>query len=240
MDPHPFYRDREKLTVEHDGEWTTQICERIPLNYPLLAGRAEVCMGHTRDGGIYAAVAASCGAGGESIEPTQRLFRSSDGGYTWSGRSVELPGEHAMTAFTILAGDVFLIAATAPSRGQVRFWRSTDRGSNWQAISEIPAEPFEQIARAILDRPPCARTIAPADPGRLAGLVLDDARKCGAKGVIAHVMKFCDPYLARLPAVRQALKEANVPLLVLEGDCSLRSLGQHRTRIEAFVEMVGG
>jgi benzoyl-CoA reductase/2-hydroxyglutaryl-CoA dehydratase subunit BcrC/BadD/HgdB len=53
------------------------------------------------------------------------------------------------------------------------------------------------------------------------------------------VMKFCDPYLARLPAVRAELKQAGLPLLVLEGDCTLRSLGQHRTRIEAFVEMLG-
>jgi benzoyl-CoA reductase/2-hydroxyglutaryl-CoA dehydratase subunit BcrC/BadD/HgdB len=39
--------------------------------------------------------------------------------------------------------------------------------------------------------------------------------------------------------VREALREAGLPLLVLEGDCSLRSLGQQRTRIEAFVEMLG-
>ncbi len=102
------------------------------------------------------------------------------------------------------------------------------------------SEPFAQLARALLDRPPCARTIAPSDPGMLAGLVLDDAQRCGAKGVIAHVMKFCDPYLARLPFVREALKEKGMPMLVLEGDCTLRSLGQHRTRIEAFAEMLGG
>ncbi len=55
-------------------------------------------------------------------------------------------------------------------------------------------------------------------------------------------MKFCDPYLIRLPGLRKALsaEEGNLPLLVLEGDCTLRSLGQHRTRIEAFVEMLGG
>jgi benzoyl-CoA reductase/2-hydroxyglutaryl-CoA dehydratase subunit BcrC/BadD/HgdB len=58
--------------------------------------------------------------------------------------------------------------------------------------------------------------------------------------VIIHLVKFCDPYLARLPAIRQALREADLPVLVLEGDCSLRSFGQHRTRIEAFVEMVEG
>jgi benzoyl-CoA reductase/2-hydroxyglutaryl-CoA dehydratase subunit BcrC/BadD/HgdB len=78
----------------------------------------------------------------------------------------------------------------------------------------------------------------PSRPGRLAELVVAAARASGARGVIGHVLKFCDPYLARLPAVREALREARLPLLVLEGDCSLRSLGQQRTRIEAFVEML--
>jgi len=55
-----------------------------------------------------------------------------------------------------------------------------------------------------------------------------------------HVVKFCDPYLMRLPGLRDALEATGLPLLVLEGDCTLRSLGQHRTRIEAFSEMLGG
>jgi benzoyl-CoA reductase/2-hydroxyglutaryl-CoA dehydratase subunit BcrC/BadD/HgdB len=42
----------------------------------------------------------------------------------------------------------------------------------------------------------------------------------------------------RLPALRDGFRDAEVPLLVLEGDCTLRSLGQQRTRIEAFVEML--
>ena len=41
-----------------------------------------------------------------------------------------------------------------------------------------------------------------------------------------------------MPDARRAFQQAGLPLLVLEGDCTLRSLGQHRTRIEAFVEML--
>jgi len=29
-----------------------------------------------------------------------------------------------------------------------------------------------------------------------------------------------------------------MPLLMLEGDCSLRTIGQQKTRIEAFIEML--
>lgn len=99
---------------------------------------------------------------------------------------------------------------------------------------------WTRLARATLARPPCARTFVAGSPGQLGAQVAAAALGVGARGVIAHVAKFCDPYLIRLPLVREALREAGLPLLVLEGDCSLRSLGQQRTRLEAFVEMLGG
>jgi benzoyl-CoA reductase/2-hydroxyglutaryl-CoA dehydratase subunit BcrC/BadD/HgdB len=98
---------------------------------------------------------------------------------------------------------------------------------------------LDHLARAMLYGSPCARTMTTGDPNRLASELTQKAKASGARGVIAHVMKFCDPYLARMPVIRRHLEQAGLPLLVLEGDCTLRSLGQHRTRIEAFVEMLG-
>ena len=77
------------------------------------------------------------------------------------------------------------------------------------------------------------------DPGSMTGDVLKRAKESGARGVIGHTVKFCDPYLIRMPDIRDALKDEGIPFLLLEGDCTLRSIGQHRTRIEAFVEMLG-
>ncbi len=109
-------------------------------------------------------------------------------------------------------------------------------------VVTVDASPGEDLltamARASLERLPCARTVDPGRPINLAERVRDAAQEQQAKGVIVHVMKFCDPYLGRIPALRENLKEAGLPLLVLEGDCSLQSLGQQRTRIEAFVEML--
>ena len=101
------------------------------------------------------------------------------------------------------------------------------------------ADDLHWLARALLTRPACARTMDPARPGHLARELASAARAAGARGVIGHVLKFCDPYLARLPAIREAMREAGLPLLILEGDCTLGSIGQQRTRIEAFVEMLG-
>jgi benzoyl-CoA reductase/2-hydroxyglutaryl-CoA dehydratase subunit BcrC/BadD/HgdB len=95
------------------------------------------------------------------------------------------------------------------------------------------------LARVLLTAgPACARTFRPEEPLHIAGRILKSAVKCKARGVIGHTLKFCDPYLARLPAIRETLREAAMPLLLLEGDCTLRSMGQQRTRIEAFVEML--
>ncbi|MFH1114817.1 MAG: 2-hydroxyacyl-CoA dehydratase family protein [Pseudomonadota bacterium] len=100
------------------------------------------------------------------------------------------------------------------------------------------APPYRELAAGILGRDRCARTLDASRPGAIAEEVAARAKECGARGVIAHTVKFCDPYFARLPLVRQVLGEAELPLLIIEGDCSIGSFGQQKTRIEAFVEML--
>jgi len=95
-----------------------------------------------------------------------------------------------------------------------------------------------QISRSLMTRSPCARTFDPAKPLKIAQDILARAQASGAKGVIGQTIKFCDPYLDRLPMVRETLHQAGIPLLLLEGDCTLRSIEQQRTRIEAFIEML--
>ncbi len=97
---------------------------------------------------------------------------------------------------------------------------------------------YGAMAAALLNKPPCARTFDPARPYRLADHILDRAGASNARGVIGYTMKFCDPYLARLPMIQERLQQAGMPLLLLEGDLSLGSIGQQRTRIEAFIEML--
>ena len=99
-------------------------------------------------------------------------------------------------------------------------------------------DPVLQISRGLMTRPPCARTFDPAQPLKMADDILRRAQASGARGAIGQTIKFCDPYLDRLPLVRETLRQAGIPLLLLEGDCSLGSIEQQRTRIEAFIEML--
>jgi benzoyl-CoA reductase/2-hydroxyglutaryl-CoA dehydratase subunit BcrC/BadD/HgdB len=95
-----------------------------------------------------------------------------------------------------------------------------------------------QLARGLLSRPRCARTVQSGQPGAISEEVAARAIESNARGVIAYTAKFCDPYIARIPGVREVLRKAGLPLLQIEGDCTMRSFGQQRTRIEAFTEML--
>jgi benzoyl-CoA reductase/2-hydroxyglutaryl-CoA dehydratase subunit BcrC/BadD/HgdB len=114
-------------------------------------------------------------------------------------------------------------------------------GSRMFQPIEIPEgeDLYLGLSRSILSRKPCARTFDPARPGQIAFDMIENAKACNAAGTICHTAKFCDPYLARLPFIREVFRKEGMPLLVLEGDCTMRSMGQHRTRIEAFIEMLG-
>jgi benzoyl-CoA reductase/2-hydroxyglutaryl-CoA dehydratase subunit BcrC/BadD/HgdB len=98
---------------------------------------------------------------------------------------------------------------------------------------------FLALAKGAYLRPPCARTFDTSSPMGLAQKVVARAKACKARGVIGYTLKFCDPYLARLPTISEVLQEASIPLLLIEGDCTRGSIGQQQTRVEAFVEMLG-
>jgi benzoyl-CoA reductase subunit C len=59
----------------------------------------------------------------------------------------------------------------------------------------------------------------------------------GVQGVIFARNKFCDPHEYDTPAIIKALGEKDIPSIVLECDI-VNPLGQFRTRVEAFLEMM--
>lgn len=58
-------------------------------------------------------------------------------------------------------------------------------------------------------------------------------------GIIYHVLKGCVIYDFELIRVEKIMKEKNIPVLRIETDYSPEDIEQLRTRIEAFVEMLG-
>jgi len=58
-------------------------------------------------------------------------------------------------------------------------------------------------------------------------------------GIVYHVLKGCVIYDFELIRVEKVMKERNIPVLRIETDYSPEDIEQLRTRIEAFVEMLG-
>ncbi|MDA8233766.1 MAG: 2-hydroxyacyl-CoA dehydratase family protein [Clostridia bacterium] len=70
--------------------------------------------------------------------------------------------------------------------------------------------------------------------------LLDLVRNSEARGLIFLHLKFCEPENYDYNDMREALNSAGIPNLRLETEVANPSLGQIRTRLEAFIEMIGG
>jgi len=98
------------------------------------------------------------------------------------------------------------------------------------------ADPWSRVVERYWAAPPCPTRSA--DTGQrlrhLAGL----QEQSGAKGVFLHVVKFCEPELFDVPAIRKFFAARGVPVLYLEGELESELSGQAVTRIEAFAEIL--
>jgi len=101
---------------------------------------------------------------------------------------------------------------------------------NWDTV--------EELMEAIVDRyfqVDCA--IFTPNPDRIEHIVeMVEAYK--ADGVIHYGLQFCQPYLMEAMPVEKALEAKNIPTLRIDTDYSMEDVGQLKTRVEAFVEMI--
>lgn len=59
-----------------------------------------------------------------------------------------------------------------------------------------------------------------------------------ADGVIFYIVRYCDTCELEGPDLREYLNEMRLPVLMIEDDYSTSTIGQLRTRIQAFLEMI--
>jgi len=90
-------------------------------------------------------------------------------------------------------------------------------------------EPFLALAKAYLEKPPCAR---------MKGIRRQLLQKAveEVRAVLAYIPKFCDHYLYELATLREICKGKGRPLLHLEGEYTLGVPEGIKTRIQAFLE----
>jgi benzoyl-CoA reductase/2-hydroxyglutaryl-CoA dehydratase subunit BcrC/BadD/HgdB len=104
-------------------------------------------------------------------------------------------------------------------------------------VAENAARPLEAIAAGYLHRGKCPRMAGRGE--RIRNLV-SLARESWCDGVVFHTLAFCDLHQMDLPALQEELRAANIPCLPLEREhLSGLDSGQLRTRVQAFVELLG-
>lgn len=73
---------------------------------------------------------------------------------------------------------------------------------------------------------------------KLIDLIIDTVRKYHLDGVIYHNLRLCQVYEIQIPVLRQILKENKIPFLSIKTDLGKEDIGQIKTRIEAYLEIL--
>jgi len=100
---------------------------------------------------------------------------------------------------------------------------------------ETDGDPIAALADRYLNRRPCPAKYHPDyEPGEHLLKLVSDSQ---ADGVVFILEKFCDPHAFDYAMVKEKLDAAAVPHLRLEIE-HVPALGQWRTRLQAFLEMI--
>jgi benzoyl-CoA reductase subunit C len=104
---------------------------------------------------------------------------------------------------------------------------------------EVNVSPMEAVARHY-------ETMIPCCPSRIdpkndwGSYLVNMVRRNNAQGVVNLMVKYCEPHNLWYPDVKKSLEKAGIPEFLLETDHEIMSLWQIKTRLQAFVEMIGG
>jgi benzoyl-CoA reductase/2-hydroxyglutaryl-CoA dehydratase subunit BcrC/BadD/HgdB len=96
----------------------------------------------------------------------------------------------------------------------------------------------DDLMEAVVDRyfkVDCA--IFTPNPDRLTH-VEEMFREYKADGVIHYGLQFCQPYIVESMPVEKSLEEKGIPTLRIETDYGMEDVGQLKTRVEAFLEVL--
>ena len=58
-------------------------------------------------------------------------------------------------------------------------------------------------------------------------------------GVVLYIYKYCDPFGFEVPQMKSYIEAKGVPVLYVEDEYSMSTIGRLRTRVQAFLELLG-
>ena len=112
--------------------------------------------------------------------------------------------------------------------------------------TDVEGNPIEALGRRYLDKVNCPKTFRENTAGTFEGDIANRfgdigtyAKEFNVDGAILYVYKYCDPFGFEVPARKAYYQSINLPVLHLEDLYSAGTIGQLKTRIQAFLEMIG-
>ncbi len=101
----------------------------------------------------------------------------------------------------------------------------------------VDGDPMEAIASRHLDMAiPCPTRF---DQGNdLGDYLIKLVNNSRAQGVIFLIVKFCQPHDMYYPYLVEKLQDAGIPNMMIETEHEMPSVGQVKTRVQAYIEMI--
>jgi len=108
----------------------------------------------------------------------------------------------------------------------------------------VTPDPIDGIAERYLRKIYCGRTFRERRGGyqeyleQRFGHIGRFIRDFKVDGVVLYIYKYCDPFGFEVPAVKSYIESKGTPVLYLEDEYSMSTIGRLRTRIQAFLELL--
>lgn len=121
-----------------------------------------------------------------------------------------------------------LVVTDASCFGALSFWKPV----------ESTGEPIGNIARAYLNDFHCPRM--PHKQIEMCHLIKEMVENFRVDGVIFERMMYCNLWSGETMALEKVSRDLNTPLLIVDREYIPGGLGQLRTKVQAFLEMIKG
>jgi benzoyl-CoA reductase subunit C len=110
---------------------------------------------------------------------------------------------------------------------------------------DVTADPLDGIAERYLRKVKCGRTYRVMKGnyeeyledrfGHMSRMIKDFK----VDGVVLYIYKYCDPFGFEVPQIKSYIEAKGTPVLYLEDEYSMSTIGRLRTRVQAFLELLG-
>lgn len=107
----------------------------------------------------------------------------------------------------------------------------------WHDVAtDIP--PLQALAKHYLGDIYCPRTYKGGSAEERYRYLVDYASDFSCQGVILDIIQYCDTYELDVPSIRDYLEKNGLKVLVIDDAYSARYVGQLKTRVQAFIELI--